>query len=205
MFDKIKKNVCPGTTGFCVLCPTHWTVRAASLSSVIVNYAVFQELWPECLDCAKDTETKARILRVEAQMKTFNYLFGVLLGEVILSNTDNLSHTLQHQHLSGAEGQNVASLTVKTLEKVRTDEAFALFWSKAALIRSQNNVSELEKPRRRKTPSRYEIGESSGDFHDTPKSYYKQQYLEALDLIINFVKDLVNLDMQPTSRCKMFS
>ena len=37
MFDKIKKDVCPGTVGFRVLCPTRWTVRAASLSSVIEN------------------------------------------------------------------------------------------------------------------------------------------------------------------------
>ena len=118
LFEKIKKDICPGTTGFRVLCPTSWTICAASLSSVIENYAVFQELWPECLDCTKDTETKARILGVEAQMKTFNYLFGVLLGEVILKNTDNLSRTLQHQHLSAAERQNVAPLTVKTLENI---------------------------------------------------------------------------------------
>ena len=68
MFDKIKKDVCPDTIGFCVLCPTCWTVRAASLSSVIENYTVFQD------PCIKETETKARILGVEAQMKTFNYL-----------------------------------------------------------------------------------------------------------------------------------
>ena len=50
LFDKIKKDVCPGTTGFRVLCLTCWTVCAASLSSVIENYIVFQELWLECLD-----------------------------------------------------------------------------------------------------------------------------------------------------------
>ena len=32
LFDKIKRDVCPGTTGFHVLCPTRWTVCAASLS-----------------------------------------------------------------------------------------------------------------------------------------------------------------------------
>ena len=170
MLDKIKKDVCPGTVGFRVLCPTRWTVRAASLSSVIENYTVFQDLWPECLDCTKDTETKARILGAEAQMKTFNYLFGILLGEVILRNTDNLSRTLQHQHLSAAEGQHVVSLTVKTLEKIRTDDAFELFWGKATLIISKHDISEPDLPRRRKAPRRYEVGESSGDFHDTSKS-----------------------------------
>ena len=94
---------------------------------------------------------------------------------------------------------------MKTLEKIRTDEAFALFWQKAELVRSQHNVSEPEQPRRRKTPRRYEVGETLGNFHDIPESYYKQQYLEALDLIILLKKDLVNLDMQLTSRCKIFS
>ena len=78
---------------------------------------------------------------------------------------------------------------METLEKIRTDEAFALFWNKTELVRSQHNVSEPEQPRRRKTPCKYEVGESLGDFHDTTESYYKQQYLEALDLIINFIKD----------------
>ena len=132
----------------------------------------------------KGHRNKARILGIEAQMKTFNYLFGVLLGEVILRNTDNLSRTLQHQHLFAAEGQNVASLTVKTLERIRTDKAFALFWKKAELVRSQHNLSEPEQPRRRKTLRRYKVGESLRDFHDTPESYCKQQYLEALDLIV---------------------
>ena len=58
LFDKVKKDICRGTTGFRVLCPTRWTVRAASLSSVIENYAIFQELWSEFLDCTKDTETR---------------------------------------------------------------------------------------------------------------------------------------------------
>ena len=122
-------------------------------------------------------------------MKTFNYLFGILLGEVILRNIDNLSRTLQHQHLSAAEGQHVVSLTEKTLDKIRTYDAFELFWGKAALIKSKHDISEPDLPRRRKAPRRYEVGESSGDFHNTSKSYYKQQYLEALGLIINnFVK-----------------
>ena len=76
-------------------------------------------------------QTKAMILGIEAQMKTFNYLFGMLLGEVILRNTDNLSRTLQHQHLSATEGQNVASLTVKTSERL---EQTRLFGAKLHLL-----------------------------------------------------------------------
>lgn len=47
-------------------------------------HSVLQDLWVECIDCTKDTEMKARILGVEAQMKTFRYVFEVMLGETIL-------------------------------------------------------------------------------------------------------------------------
>ena len=50
MFDRIKEAISPETTGFRVLCPTRWTVRAACLQSVIDNCKVLQELWEECLE-----------------------------------------------------------------------------------------------------------------------------------------------------------
>ena len=139
MFEKIKAEVSPDTAGFRVLCPTHWTVRGATLASVIENYSVLQDLWVECIDCTKDTEMKARILGVEAQMKTFRYVFGVMLGETILRNTDNLSKTLQHQHFSAA-GQHVASLAVETLEHLRTDECFDLFWCKVLKMQQCHDI-----------------------------------------------------------------
>jgi len=80
MFEKIKAEVSPDTAGFRVLCPTRWTVRGATLASVIENYSVLQDLWVECIDCTKDTEMKARILGVEAQMKTFRYFLEYNAG-----------------------------------------------------------------------------------------------------------------------------
>ena len=44
-FDKLKEELATDSPGFRVLCPTRWTVRAASLKSVIDNYQVLQELW----------------------------------------------------------------------------------------------------------------------------------------------------------------
>ena len=71
--------------------------RAASLSSVLNNYAVFLELWEETRDIAKDSDVRARIIGVQATMTKFEYLFGVMLGECILSHTDNLSKTSKSQ------------------------------------------------------------------------------------------------------------
>ena len=42
--EKLKAELAPETPGFRVLCPTGWTVRAASLQSVIDSWIPLQEL-----------------------------------------------------------------------------------------------------------------------------------------------------------------
>ena len=57
-----------------------------------------------------------------SQMKNFDFFFGVVLGKLILSHTDNLSKTLQHKEFSASEAQEVATLTIRTLESIRNEE-----------------------------------------------------------------------------------
>ena len=54
----------------------------------------------------------------------FEFYYGVTLGELILKHTDNLSKTLQHKTISAAEGQECASLTLRTLQSVRSDDTY---------------------------------------------------------------------------------
>ena len=81
-------------------------MRADSLGSIICNYAALQHTWDEAIDVARDTETKARIGGVSAQMTKFDFLFGLILSEMLLCHTDNLSKTLQKKNISAAEGQH---------------------------------------------------------------------------------------------------
>ena len=97
--------------GIQVLCPMRWTVRAASMQSIIQNHSVLQELWEKATDVVRDTATKAHIRGVAAQMTTFDFFFGLLLGELLLNHCDNLSKTLQNPQLSAAGGQTVANMT----------------------------------------------------------------------------------------------
>ena len=119
MFEKLKAELAPETPGFRVLCPT---VRGASLQSVIDNWIPLQELWDESLETNLESEVKSRVIGVKHQMGTFDYYFGVSLGAQILRISDNLSKTLQDAHISASEGHAVSSLTVKTLEKMRSDD-----------------------------------------------------------------------------------
>ncbi len=75
------------------------------------------------LDQNLDSEVRARIIGVKAQMESFDYHFGLCVGELVLSHADNLSKSQQSKTISAAEGQHIAEMTVTVLEKMRSSEA----------------------------------------------------------------------------------
>ena len=95
-FEKLKNELVPDCPGFRVLCPTRWTVRAASLKSIIDNYSALQELWHVSRGDVADPSVKARIIGVQSQFCTFNFYYGAQLGFLLLQHSDN---TLQSPKL----------------------------------------------------------------------------------------------------------
>ena len=88
------------------------------MQSITKNYSVLQELWEQAADVARDTETIARIQGVASQMKTIEYFFGLVFDEMLLRHAENLSRTLQ-KLCSASEGQSIADMTKRTLQKMR--------------------------------------------------------------------------------------
>ena len=72
-FHELKAELSPLGAGFHVLCPTRWTVRAASLKSILDNYTVLQELWEVSKNDSTDPSMKARIIGVQPQFSNFNF------------------------------------------------------------------------------------------------------------------------------------
>ena len=122
------------------------------------------------------------------QMSTFEFFFGVIVGERILKHTDNLSKTLQHKDLSATEVQEVADLSVRTLERMRGEQTFELFWTMVQQLASKFDVGEPVLPRR-KAPRRLEIGLSEPEHPSSLQEHYCRIYYEALDLVINSIKN----------------
>ena len=97
--EVLKRELAPDTPDVQVLCLTRWTVHAQSLESVpFKSYTVMQELWIDCKDFVKDADARGWIKGVSAHMKSFDFLFGVLLGELVLMHSDNLNKTIQHKN-----------------------------------------------------------------------------------------------------------
>ena len=93
------------------------------------------------MDIVKDTELESRITGVATQMETFDYLYGVMLGKMILGHSDNLSHTLQERNASAAEGQEVAEIVVQTFQRMRALTNAFIFFGKGWLSRQKTCTS----------------------------------------------------------------
>ena len=57
-------------------------------------------------------------------MTLFDFMFGIVFGQLLVQHGDNLSQTLQSPHISAAEGQKVARMTLQT------EENFTFLWAK---------------------------------------------------------------------------
>ncbi len=121
------------------------------------------------------------------QMQTFDFFFGLLLGENLFRHSDNLSRTLQKKDISAAEAQVIARKTVVTLQGIRNDDSFNNFWERVNLLALKNDINDPILPRRRKHPGRFEDGEGPHAFDQTPKDMYRKIYFEALDLLIQCI------------------
>ena len=181
-YDHTIQHITPGIR---VLCPTRWTIYADALTSILENYQILQTAWEQATEVSMDTEIKARILGVSTQMSKFDFLFGIVLGQLILGHSDNLSKTLQKKTCSAAKGQEVAYMVIKTLQGIQTEQSFDLLWAKLAKLSETLDVDEPQLPRRRKVPLRYEDGLASCHFHDTPKVYYRLYILKQLIIVLN--------------------
>ena len=158
-------------------------LRASNLELAFIH------LWEESLEYVKESEMRARILGVSDRMMKFDFFFGAILGETVLSHSDNLSRTLQKGDISASEGQGVAEMTVTCLKTLRTDDNFALFWSKVTKKATQLNIDEPALPRKRKRTVRYESGNAAPEFHTSIEGYYRQAYFEVLDVICSTIED----------------
>ena len=68
--DEISGDAVPGIR---LLCPTRWTVRAEAFSSISDNYRALVLCWDAAREATKDSEARARIMGVAAQMEKFEF------------------------------------------------------------------------------------------------------------------------------------
>lgn len=205
--EEIRKEMGDVASNIRILCPTRWTVRSGALQSILDNYECLLTLWQWALIEYKDTESKARVHGVNAQMTSFDFFFGVSLAVIILGHSDALSTSLQCKDLSACQGKRLARMTVKALSSIRSEDAWDLHWRKT--LQASDKIPEIGDPilpRRRRAPARIEEclgGIAEPEYPATAKDRYRVYYYEALDLAIFAITERFEQpDYEMYSRCE---
>ena len=85
--------------------------------AILNNYMTLIRLFQQTTTL--DTELKARLAGILANMEKFEFYFGLWLAYTVLRHTDNLAKSLQKSDLSAAEGLHMAEATIATLESLQ--------------------------------------------------------------------------------------
>ena len=154
------------------------------------NYEVLISTWEECLQEKQlESDVKSHIIGVKFQMETFNFYFGMKVAGLILKMTNNLSATLQHSFMSASAGQEVAVGTVHTLEKMRSNHDWQLFWKCVCKEEKRLRLPEPRTPRKKRKPICYEVGNAEPEFAKTPEKYFHQIWNQSFDLAKEGIKE----------------
>ena len=176
---------------------TRWTIRGKCFEKTQMNYIALMKLWDECLqEGGLNTEVKARIMGCKNQMSTFHFFFSLCLGQRLFSITDNLSNALQSEKLSDVSSQNMASLTLTTLQNMRIQEDFELFFNLVTKQAEKLPVDEPHLKRKRKVskhfiPQYLDGQETTSEAHHLAivEDEFRQIYFDALDHIMNAIEE----------------
>ena len=155
-------------------------------------------LWEQCLEEKLTSDVKSRIIGCNLQMRMFSFFFGLCLGQRLYGLTDSLSKTLQKEKMSALSAQRVAKLTLATIEGMRNEESFHMFFKtieKKAMAIPDIETPVLPRKRRRPNYSMLhfvsggkDIGETAAHHPETVEDYYRQIFYEAVDSITLAIK-----------------
>ena len=166
------------------LCVSRCTVRANCLKKIIGNCKPLLKLWKKSLEEKLDADMKSRIIGCKKQMESFKFYFGLQLDRKLYAHTDSLSKTLQQEKMStmGSHWQISPHKFWKAYVMIVTT-TFSTKVSKNQLAKSRLSQN---RPYRENKTRQISV---SFNLSRTAQSYFKAIYNEAIDTIINSIRD----------------
>ncbi|XP_068691425.1 zinc finger MYM-type protein 1-like [Montipora foliosa] len=119
------------------LSTTRWSCRWAAVRAVLEQVPRITEALVT-LSKDSDPKTYSESNSFLHSICDFEFVYGLMVLKLILSNTDNLSRYLQGEQMDVITAKKTADAVVKTLSNCRNEESFILMWSHADVIAQKN-------------------------------------------------------------------
>ena len=187
IFERIQKEQSNGPkVGIKPLCPTRWTVRTGAINTILNNWEELYATFCEVRD-TDHTVYGDRAGGLKVQMEKFQTFFGLQLAVLIFNVAETLSTGIQGKQTSAQDAFTAAKTATTTLTRKRNDAEFKTFFSSVLEQRHSIITDEPILPRVRRINIRIDDGSQNHAFNDV-QDYFRKQYYEALDIVINDIK-----------------
>ena len=145
------------------LCPTRWTVRAKSMASVVDNYDVILPTLDK-VAAEDNSESGSKAKGLSKCFLRFATYFALKLGITVFQQAEQLSCLLQRKTLTAVAAKHAADALITSLQSIRNDKSFELFWNSTQSESQAVSVLPAELPRTRRPPSRFVCGSENVTF-----------------------------------------
>jgi hypothetical protein len=157
-------------SGLRPLCPTRWTVRTKSISSVLDNYSALADTLKEISDSNKD-DSGAKASGFLTKMNSFETYFGLEIALQVFEPSEICSKKLQSINISVSEAKKTALEVVGLIEKARSDECFNDRYETCLKTAESLGVEPPNLPRPHRIPKRLLVGTDNFNFADARSRY----------------------------------
>lgn len=189
LFERMKGEVGPASDDISLrpLCPTRFTMRAASLTSMKANFEVVVEAL-DTISTSGTDESAATASGLIKRIESFDYIFALEISLPVFTDTDNLSKLTQSSKLAACDLKKAATLTADAIERRRTDDVFSLHFNDAKKMCVDREIAEPALRRVTRRPARYEDG-SADPAVTTVELHYKRIFFDFIDRVVNGIRD----------------
>ena len=125
---------------------------------------------------------------VLAALEKFEMLFGLKLGHLLFSASEEMSRVLQAKDTSLQEAKAAINVTQAFYRRQRQEDVFDKFYQNTVALAEALQIGNPTLPRYRKPPRRLDAGSQPHRFSE-PKDFFRQQYFAACDLLIQELTD----------------
>jgi len=130
----------------------------------------------------------ARASGVMTQLEKFHVFFGLYLGKIIFSASDQTANSFQGKDITASDASSLVSLLCKYIRNMR--DSFSCFWEDVCKVAAEKEIP-LDIPRQRKRSKKVDgIDTAAGIASHTfgTMEYYRQQYYAVIDVIVSQIE-----------------
>lgn len=180
------------------LCPTRWTCRTSSITSIMDNYGVIVDTLEEIARGGGNSEGAKAAPGLMILMEKFSTVLGMFVCHRVFAPIEEMAKSLQSKDITASAVRTLCNGLLRYLKDMRTNEYFKNIYDSAISMCIKLKLGQPELPRQRKTTKRigdfYRNGAETDTEWTSPETFYRAQYFSVLDLISRQIESRFNQD-----------